>query len=75
MRPPRLVADWHDAADAMTAAGQSLITWSHTVEAAQGKAADAIAKWQQAEKEEASKKAAYNVLSDEQRGNTTLVDT
>ncbi|MFD1811764.1 putative T7SS-secreted protein [Rhodococcus gannanensis] len=48
---PRL---WGDAAEAMTAAANSLTTWGHAVEAAQRRAADAIALWKEAELAEAA---------------------
>ncbi|MCQ4119490.1 TNT domain-containing protein [Rhodococcus tibetensis] len=66
---------WHDAADAMTAAAQTLTSWSHTVEAAQARATDAVAKWKQAEAEERAKKTAFNALSGDEQAASPLVDT
>ncbi|RDI16204.1 hypothetical protein DEU38_12953 [Rhodococcus sp. AG1013] len=44
----RQPALWQDAADAMTSAAQSLTWWANTIESAQARAADAIARWEQA---------------------------
>ena len=66
---------WHDAADAMNSAARTLVSWGHTVEAAQARAADAVARWKQAEAEERAKKSAYNALTGEQQADHPLVDT
>lgn len=66
---------WHDAADAMNSAAQTLVSWGHTVEAAQARAADAVARWKQADDEERAKKSAYNTLTGEQQADHPLVDT
>lgn len=66
---------WHDAADAMNSAAQTLVSWGHTVEAAQARAADAVARWKQADDEERAKKSAYNALTGEQQADHPLVDT
>ncbi|NLU81349.1 putative T7SS-secreted protein [Rhodococcus sp. HNM0569] len=66
---------WQDAADAMTAAAQSLTEWASVVQAAQARAGDALERWRQAEQHERDQKNAYNALSGEQRAATTLVDT
>ncbi|BAH51773.1 putative T7SS-secreted protein [Rhodococcus opacus] len=66
---------WHDAADAMNSAAQTLVSWGHTVEAAQARAADAVARWKQADDEERAKKSAYNALTGEQQADNPLVDT
>ncbi|MFF3567952.1 putative T7SS-secreted protein [Nocardia jiangxiensis] len=66
---------WWQGADAMHAAAGVLDTWYHEVSAAQSKAADAVAKWKQADTEERTKKNAWNALSDEQKRKTPLVDT
>ncbi|CAM3253804.1 DUF6531 domain-containing protein [Prescottella defluvii] len=66
---------WQDAADAMTSAAQSLTWWSNTIESAQARAADAIARWEHAEQHERAIRAAYSALSGDQRAGTTLVDS
>ncbi|WP_216892161.1 putative T7SS-secreted protein [Nocardia alni] len=66
---------WWQGADAMNAASGVLDAWYHEVTAAQAKAADAIAKWKQAEAEERNKKTAWNALSEQQKRRTPLVDT
>ncbi|MGO4205036.1 putative T7SS-secreted protein [Rhodococcus sp. TAF43] len=71
----RQPALWQDAADAMTSAAQSLTWWANTIESAQARAADAIARWEQAEQEERATKAAYDALSGEQRARTAVVDS
>ncbi|WP_257226091.1 putative T7SS-secreted protein [Rhodococcus opacus] len=54
---------------------QTLNSWGHTVEAAQARAADAVARWKQAEAEERATKSAYNALTGEQQADHPLVDT
>ncbi|TQF65809.1 RHS repeat protein [Rhodococcus spelaei] len=66
---------WRAAADAMTAAGQSLTSWRFTVEAAQARAAEAVAIWKRAEAEELAKKSGYAALSAEAQAGIPLVDT
>ncbi|AQA20951.1 putative Rhs domain protein [Rhodococcus sp. MTM3W5.2] len=66
---------WHEAADAMSAAGRSLTSWSYTVEAAQARAAEAVELWRQAEREELAKKTAYAALSADAQAGTELVDS
>ncbi|MQY31464.1 putative T7SS-secreted protein [Nocardia aurantia] len=66
---------WWTGADAMHKAAGILDTWGHAVAAAQGRAADALAKWNQAAAEEFSRKTAWNALSADQRKSTPLVDT
>jgi RHS repeat-associated protein len=52
-----------------------LDAWYHQVTAAQAKAADAIAQWEQADTEEHDRKNAWNALSEQQKRRTPLVDT
>ncbi|MFD4181979.1 putative T7SS-secreted protein, partial [Rhodococcus sp. NPDC058514] len=66
---------WHEAADAMSAAGRSLTSWSYTVEAAQARAAQAVEMWKQAEREELACKTAYAALSADAQVGTQLVDS
>ncbi|MFC7449722.1 putative T7SS-secreted protein [Rhodococcus daqingensis] len=66
---------WHEAADAMSAAGRSLTSWSYTVEAAQARAAQAVEMWKQAEREELAKKTAYAALGADAQAGTQLVDS
>ncbi|MGF6889489.1 RHS repeat-associated protein [Nocardia sp. GAS34] len=66
---------WWQGSDAMHAAAGVLDAWYHEVAAAQSKAADAIAKWKQADTEENNKKNSWNRLSDAQKRKNPLVDT
>ncbi|MFC4128667.1 putative T7SS-secreted protein [Nocardia rhizosphaerae] len=66
---------WWDGADAMGKAKAALDAWSHEVTAAQTKAQEAIAKWQQADQEERDRKNAWNALTDDQREGKNLTDT
>ncbi|MEU4813250.1 putative T7SS-secreted protein [Nocardia fluminea] len=66
---------WWDGADAMGKAKTALDTWYHEVTAAQAKAADAIAKWEAADREERDRKNAWNAQTDEQRKGKNLTDT
>jgi hypothetical protein len=66
---------WWQGSDAMHAAAGVLDTWYHEVNGAQSKAADAIAKWKQADTEDHTKKNSWNALSNEQKRKTPLVDT
>lgn len=66
---------WWDGADAMSKAKTALDAWSHEVTAAQAKAADAIAKWEEADREERDRKNAWNALSDDDRKGKNLTDT
>ncbi|MFE3543034.1 putative T7SS-secreted protein [Nocardia sp. NPDC059177] len=66
---------WWDGADAMGKAKSALDAWYHEVTAAQVKAADAIAKWEAADREERDRKNAWNAKTDEQREGKTLTDT
>ncbi|EOM75829.1 RHS repeat protein [Rhodococcus rhodnii] len=66
---------WQEAAEAMAATAGSLTEWAYAVEAAQARAADAIARWKQAEEHEREVKNADNALSGEQRAATTLTDS
>lgn len=66
---------WWDGADAMAKAKTALDTWYHEVTAAQAKAADAIAKWEAADREERDRKNAWNAQTDEQRKGKNLTDT
>ncbi|MGW6374977.1 putative T7SS-secreted protein [Rhodococcus sp. NPDC055112] len=66
---------WHEAADAMSAAGRSLTSWSYTVEAAQARAAEAVELWRQAEREELARKTAYAALGADGQAGTELVDS
>ncbi|MEU4649558.1 putative T7SS-secreted protein [Nocardia fluminea] len=66
---------WWDGADAMAKAKTALETWYHEVTAAQAKAADAIAKWEAADREERDRKNAWNAQTDEQRKGKNLTDT
>ncbi|MEV0687179.1 putative T7SS-secreted protein [Nocardia sp. NPDC050378] len=66
---------WWDGADAMGKAKGALEAWVHEVEAAQTKAAEAIAKWQAADNEERDRKNEWNAKSDEDRKDKSLTDT
>ncbi|MFE7723792.1 putative T7SS-secreted protein [Nocardia rhizosphaerihabitans] len=66
---------WWDGADAMSKAKTALDAWAHEVTAAQAKAADAIAKWEEADREERDRKNAWNALSDDDRKGKNLTDT
>ncbi|MEV0079597.1 putative T7SS-secreted protein [Nocardia neocaledoniensis] len=66
---------WWDGADAMSKAKTTLDAWAHEVTAAQAKAADAIAKWEEADREERDRKNAWNALSDDDRKGKNLTDT
>lgn len=66
---------WWDGADAMGKAKTALDAWYHEVTAAQAKAADAIAKWEAADREERDRKNAWNAQTDEQRKGKNLTDT
>ncbi|WP_067474298.1 putative T7SS-secreted protein [Nocardia amamiensis] len=66
---------WWDGADAMAKAASALDGWYSEVVAAQAKAADAIAKWDDADAEERTKKNEWNALSDSQKSGRTLTDT
>lgn len=66
---------WWDGADAMGKAKTALDAWSHEVTAAQAKAADAIAKWEAADREERDRKNEWNALTDDQRKGKNLTDT
>lgn len=66
---------WWDGADAMGKAKTALDAWSHEVSAAQTKAADAIAKWEAADREERDRKNEWNALTDDQRKGKNLTDT
>ncbi|MGW6728883.1 putative T7SS-secreted protein [Nocardia sp. NPDC055029] len=66
---------WWDGADAMGKAKTALDAWSHEVTAAQAKAADAIAKWEAADREERDRKNEWNALTDDQRKGRNLTDT
>ncbi|MFD6394845.1 putative T7SS-secreted protein [Nocardia sp. NPDC060259] len=66
---------WWDGADAMGKAKTALDAWAHEVTAAQAKAADAIAKWEEADREERDRKNAWNALSDDDRKGKNLTDT
>ncbi|MEU4599651.1 putative T7SS-secreted protein [Nocardia sp. NPDC023988] len=66
---------WWDGADAMGKAKGALDAWVHEVEAAQTKAAEAIAKWQAADNEERDRKNEWNAKSDEDRKDKSLTDT
>ncbi|MEC3952905.1 DUF6531 domain-containing protein [Nocardia sp. CDC153] len=66
---------WFTAGDAFTKAAAHLDNWYWALETAQAKAQDAIDKWEAADKEEKSKKAAWNALSDKDKKSTPLVDT
>lgn len=66
---------WWDGADAMGKAKTALDAWFHEVTAGQAKAADAIAKWEAADREERDRKNAWNTQTDEQREGKTLTDT
>ncbi|KAF0848801.1 putative T7SS-secreted protein [Nocardia caishijiensis] len=66
---------WWDGADAMAKAKGALDAWVHEVEAAQTKAAEAIAKWQAADTEERDRKNEWNAKSDQERDGKSLPDT
>lgn len=66
---------WWDGADAMSKAKTALDAWAHEVTAAQAKAADAIAKWEEADREERDRKNAWNALPDDDRKGKNLTDT
>ncbi|APA96708.1 Putative deoxyribonuclease RhsC [Nocardia seriolae] len=66
---------WWTAGDAFVKAGAHLDSWYWAVETAQAKAQSAIEKWEAADKEEKSKKSAWNGLSDKEKKATPLVDT
>ncbi|WP_378741350.1 putative T7SS-secreted protein [Nocardia brasiliensis] len=66
---------WWDGADAMGKAAGALDNWYSEVVSAQAKAADAIAKWDEADTEERAKKNAWNALSDKDKSGRTLTDT
>ncbi|MGV9663749.1 putative T7SS-secreted protein [Nocardia niigatensis] len=66
---------WFTAGDAFTKAAAHLDNWYWALETAQAKAQDAIEKWEAADKEEKSKKSAWNALSDKEKKATPLVDT
>ncbi|MFE9575344.1 putative T7SS-secreted protein [Nocardia sp. NPDC006044] len=66
---------WWDGADAMSNAAGALDNWYSEVVSAQGKAADAIAKWDEADTEERAKKNEWNALSDKDKSGRTLADT
>ncbi|MVU78267.1 hypothetical protein GPX89_13560 [Nocardia sp. ET3-3] len=66
---------WWTAGDAFVKAAAHLDSWYWAVMTAQAKAQEAIDKWEAAEKEEKSKKSAWNGLSDKEKKATPLVDT
>ncbi|MFI1919362.1 putative T7SS-secreted protein [Nocardia sp. NPDC020380] len=66
---------WWTAGDAFVKAAAHLDSWYWAVTTAQAKAQEAIDKWEAAEKEEKSKKSAWNGLSDKEKKATPLVDT
>ncbi|WP_051153328.1 putative T7SS-secreted protein [Nocardia niigatensis] len=66
---------WWTAGDAFTKAAAHLDNWYWALETAQAKAQNAIDKWEAADKEETSKKTAWNALSDKDKKHTPLVDT
>ncbi|MFJ9370950.1 putative T7SS-secreted protein [Nocardia sp. NPDC101769] len=66
---------WWTAGDAFTKAAAHLENWYWALETAQAKAQNAINKWEAADKEEKSKKSAWNALSDKDKKHTPLVDT
>lgn len=66
---------WWTAGDAMSKTAAHLNNWYWAVETAQAKAQDAIDKWEAADKEESSKKSAWNALSDKDKKAHPLADT
>ncbi|MGC0363100.1 RHS repeat-associated protein [Rhodococcus sp. 27YEA15] len=66
---------WFDGAVAMTAAASALTSWAHAVEALQGRAADAIAVWNEATQVAKAQIAAFNAMDAEQQQANPLNDT
>ncbi|WP_405484278.1 putative T7SS-secreted protein [Nocardia sp. NBC_00511] len=66
---------WWTAGDAMSKTAAHLSNWYWAVETAQAKAQDAIDKWEAADKEESTKKSAWNALSDKDKKAHPLADT
>ncbi|MEU8895747.1 putative T7SS-secreted protein [Nocardia sp. NPDC048505] len=66
---------WWDASEAMNEAAGALENWSGAVKTAQDRAADAIAEWDRADREERAQKARWNSLTGEQQAESPLVDS
>lgn len=71
-KQPRL---WWQGSDAMGRASTALQAWFYEVDVAQVRAAEAIAVWDRAEREEKTRKGAWNALSDDRKRDSPLVDT